>query len=280
MRFGLIVGSIAVLLVFSTYMTLATSGLIKVWGDVVRMESIIPYDSMSADQIVAEFADLLGDRIVEKSSVIRLQGCVIDYYTTEKGNRVQVGLCRGEFRFLSYANLAKSPIYVLSRNIPASVEYLLKKLSGLAHLETDFMVEQSSGEGGFRTIRGFQTYAGQRILASGYSVEWNDFEEIPTSIIIFDVYILPPIQPPLPQPKLDQLMSMVRERGFTGFTYRTPVVQGLKACDDRITYSLRVVSEQSPLHGYEALVDAYTGEVLLMIGLSALGVYRVWESVC
>jgi hypothetical protein len=84
----------------------------------------------------------------------------------------------------------------------------------------------------------------------------------------------------IPEPKFSTLMAAIGKNGYVGFTYRQPIIEGIKVCGDRIAYSLRIVSEQSPLHGYVALVDIYTGELLLLIGLSALGVFRVWERNC
>ena len=280
MRFKLYISALSALLIFSTYMYLQSAGLLTSIPETVRLESIIPYNRMSSGGLASRFSEILGDRLVERTNVIRLQGCVIEYFRTEENNSVQVGFCRGEFRFLSYTNLAKISLRGFTSDVPSSVALLLKELSGDPYVTADFILDVG-GDGGLSKIyRGYQAYRGQRILASGYLVEWGLEDDVANSITLFDVYRLPLIQRPLPKPNFEKVMAMIYEYGFTGFTYEEPHLQGLKICGGKPMYSLRVVAEQSPLHGYEALIDAYTGEVYLLIGLSALGVYRVWERTC
>jgi hypothetical protein len=280
LRFKLYISTLSVLLVFSAYMYFHTAGFFNTVSEEVRLESIIPYDEMSSGSLASRFSEILGDNIVERTNVIRLQGCVIEYFKTGKNNSVQIGFCRGEFRFLSYTNIAKIPLKGLGPDVPSSVGPLLKELSGDPYFTTDFIL-QVSDDGEFsRIYRGHQAYGNQRILASGYLVEWDLKDHVANSITFFDVYRLPVFQSPLPKPSTEKVMSMIYEYGFSGFTYREPYLQGLKICGGRPVYSLRIVAKQSPLHGYEALIDVYTGEVYLLIGLSALGVYRVWEKPC
>jgi hypothetical protein len=278
--FKLTVSILTVLLAFSTYMTLMTAGLLNPYPtEVVELESVIPYD-LSRWELASRYAVILGDEVTARTHEIRLPGCNIEYFATRAGNRVQVGFCRGEFRFVSYTNERGIRLAGFTGDIGSSLNQLLKTLSGDPYLTTDFTYESTMGENGDMVFRGYQTLGGYKILGSGYYIETNTLEGSIKSVMLYDVYRTPLIQPVIPEPKFSQLLTTIRENGYAGFTYRQPIIQGIKVCGDRIAYSLRIVSEQSALHGYEALIDAYTGEVLLLIGLSALGVFRVWEKTC
>gem|GEM_PF-6117527 len=262
-------------------MMLATAGIVKPYPmEVLRFENVIPYDKLSRQELASRYAMILGDEVKLKTNEIKLPGCIIDYYTTTARNRVQVGFCRGEFRFISYINEQDIRLRGFTTDLGTSLDQLLRELSGDPYFMTDFTREYTVRENGDRVIRGYQTLGGYRILGSGYYIEENALEGIIKTVMLYDVYRKPLLQPIIPEPKLSELMSTIKEKGFSGFTYKQPIIQGIKVCGDRITYSLRVISEQSTLHGYEALIDAYTGEVVLLIGLSALGVFRVWQKAC
>jgi len=279
--FKLYLSILTALLFFSTYMMLATAGIVKPYPmEVLRFENVIPYDKLSRQELASRYAMILGDEVKLKTNEIKLPGCIIDYYTTTARNRVQVGFCRGEFRFISYINEQDIRLRGFTTDLGTSLDQLLRELSGDPYFMTDFTREYTVRENGDRVIRGYQTLGGYRILGSGYYIEENALEGIIKTVMLYDVYRKPLLQPIIPEPKLSELMSTIKEKGFSGFTYKQPIIQGIKVCGDRITYSLRVISEQSTLHGYEALIDAYTGEVVLLIGLSALGVFRVWQKAC
>jgi len=278
--FKLLISILTALLVFSIYMTFLTAGLLKQNPiEVVKLESVIPYNS-SRLELASRYATILGDRLTARIHEIKLPGCNIEYFATQAGNRVQVGFCRGEFRFISYTNERGIGLAGFTEDIKSSLNHLLRKLSGDPYLTTDFTYESTVDENGDVVYRGYQTLGGYKILGSGYYIETNTLEGSIKSVMLYDVYRMPLTQPMIPEPKLSELMTIIIENGYSGFTYKQPIIQGLKICGDRIAYSLRVVSEQSVLHGYEALIDAYTGEVLLLIGLSALGVFRIWEKTC
>lgn len=280
LSFKLILSILIVLLAFSTYMTLMTAGLLNPHpAEAVKLKSVIPY-GLSRWELVSRYAVALGDEVIAKTNEIRLPGCNIEHYATRAGNRVQVGFCRGEFRFVSYTNERGISLAGFTGDIRSSVNQLLRTLSGDPNLTTDFTLELTTSENGNAFFRGYQSLGGYKIIGSGYYIETDALQIGIKSVMLYDVYRIPPIQPVIPEPKFSTLMATIGKNGYVGFTYRQPIIEGIKVCGDRIAYSLRIVSEQSPLHGYVALVDIYTGELLLLIGLSALGVFRVWERNC
>lgn len=202
---------------------------------------------------------------------------MIDYYSTAKGNSAQLGVCRGFFRFVGYTNHNKLAIGIVS-DLQLYVNKLIYSLSRAGDF-AEFELELSI-DGNHTILRGFQKYSGYRILGSGFAAEWDEKEKTLVSLMFFDIYQVPFVQISLPPPKLEPLLTSIKEKGYTGLTYKEPIIQGVRICQNRLTYGVKVVSEQSPFHGYQALVDVFTGEVVFLMGLSALGVYRVWGEPC
>jgi len=288
-QYRLALAALLAALSFSAYMTIYTMGIETSNDDSaltrvsvstltpqrLRLVSLIPYGQLNASELASAYAAAFGDKLGTPVSRRRIGACAVLHYETIMGNVVEVGECQREFRFVAYLNrksLMLEPFLI--DNVTESLTIILASLSDTAPRVVPFVVERAYGD--LDRVQGYQQIGEWKILRSGFSVTREASSGTVQSVLIYDIYAMESGEPTLPPPDLSKLRAALEQRTLR---YTDMTVDGVRICRGEVVYSVTIHRDNSFL-GFQALVDAYSGDVLLLVGTNPLGVYRMLGSPC
>jgi len=285
-----LLAALVVALSFSVYMTLYTANISRpsdrsayattssVRG--LRLTASLSYNRSTADEIATLYVSALGDKLASVGETIRLHNCYTTYFETDAGNLVHVGECMSfggrRLGFLFYDNIQERSLEIFSgRNAVDSVLDVLSILSSTPHLNVSFILEKEVSNG-FEEVRGHQSVGEWKILWSGFFLQRKLETAIVRRFIVYDVYSVAPADARLPPPSYKALRQLMEDMGIT---YRRMFVEGLRVCGGAPAYSF-VILGRDPLIAFQGLVDAYSGDVLLLAMHDLSGSYKIIRAGC
>jgi len=278
MRYRVLLLSLLAALSFSSYMFFYTSSLPENRDSVGRMfiKEVIPYKQQTPSELAMRLALAVGDGLAEMKTVTTDRYCEVFLFETKLKNMIQIGYCTAEIRVLVYENIVglETELFRLE-NTTEMVSRILQKLASNRLDDVSFVLETTYTDS--ERVTGYQMVGDWRIHNSGFLVSKDLLTRRVQRVVFYDVFSFEAGVEDLPPPTLASVKAVVEARGVT---YREPFVSGLWVCRNSLAYSVLVLLSPGNSLGYQVLIDAYTGDVLSLDGLSRLGVFEIIKTSC
>jgi len=281
MRFGVVLGLLIAAMTFSAGMTYCTMALAASRTEQPpEIVAAISYERLSPRGLASALARALGDDVVGDGKNSTVLYCTKATFDTAHGNTIQVVHCGRDLGFIAYhneQNLTLKP-FSETEDVVDSMLSVMKEVSSSPSFNATFSVESfpSSLDPNAEQIKAYQYVGEWRFVWSGFFLRRDYDSRIVRLLVIYNAYGGAPEAAELPPPNYEALRKLVEQRGLQ---YLNQSTYGLKACGSRLAYSVIVFSEV-PRSMYQALIDAYTGEVLSLASIRGFRVYDLIESSC